>query len=334
MPYQLKNSYAHRSNYGAARNTANIKYIVWHYTGNDGDTAAANALYFKVAVRKASSHYFVDDNTVIQSVPDNYTAWSVGGNRYKDYQTTGGAALYGVCTNSNSVSIELCGTKGDGSRRASDITLANAVALTVRLMNTYHIPLTHVIRHFDVTGKYCPAYFMDTASWSALKETIRKSQAAPADKDSTTNAGHATKPAPSSNPKNTLVAAGQRYANNFAGCSIAEDGVRGPKTKAAGIRALQHAMNLDYHSGLAEDGMWGPKSNAALASHYVKYQEKQYMVTAAEILLMLKGYQPNGVETPGIFGKGLKAAAINYQRDHELAATGIINATTFKSLIV
>ncbi len=333
MSYTLKSSCAHRSNYGAARNTANIKYIVWHYTGNDGDTAASNALYFQGANRKASSHYFVDDNTIIQSVPDNYTAWSVGGSRYKDYQTTGGAALYGVCTNSNSISIELCGTKKDGTRRASDITLENAVALTIRLMNTYQIPLSNVIRHFDVTGKYCPAYYMDASAWNALKENIRKA-AASNETDKVTAESGAKPAVSSSGSKNKIVAAGQHHANNFAGCSIAEDGVRGPKTKAAGIRVLQSAMNLDYKAGLATDGVWGPKSNAALASHYVKYQEKQYMVTAAEILLMLKGYQPNGVESPGIFGNGLKAAAISYQKDHGLAATGIINATTFKSLIV
>ena len=47
MAYTLKVNYADKSNYGSARSTSKIKYIVWHYTANDGDTDEANAKYFK-----------------------------------------------------------------------------------------------------------------------------------------------------------------------------------------------------------------------------------------------------------------------------------------------
>ena len=70
-------------------------------------------------------------------------------------------------------------------------------------------------------------------------------------------------------------------------------------------RVLQHAMNLDYKAGLVEDGKFGSASKNALGSHYVKKGEKQYMVTAAEILMYLNGYNPNGVEYPGTYGNGL-----------------------------
>ncbi|WP_077861106.1 peptidoglycan amidohydrolase family protein, partial [Clostridium sp. BL-8] len=50
----------------------------------------------------------------------------------------------------------------------------------------------------------------------------------------------------SSNPNppsgNSNVQAGQVQANNFAGCNIDTDGVRGTETKKAGIKVLQHAM--------------------------------------------------------------------------------------------
>ncbi|MGE4214109.1 MAG: N-acetylmuramoyl-L-alanine amidase [Anaerotignaceae bacterium] len=58
--------------------TSTVKYIVLHYTANNGDTAKGNCKYFASAGRKASAHYFVDENRVYQSVPDSDAAWSVG----------------------------------------------------------------------------------------------------------------------------------------------------------------------------------------------------------------------------------------------------------------
>ena len=108
MAYTLKTNIANKKNYGGKRNISSIKYIVIHYTGNDGDSDEANARYFKNNIVKASAHYFVDDDSVTQSVPDNYIAWSVGGRRYSSCSKTGGGSMYGKCTNSNSISVELC----------------------------------------------------------------------------------------------------------------------------------------------------------------------------------------------------------------------------------
>lgn len=172
MPYLLKTSYAHRSNYGAYRDTSKIKYIVWHYTANDGDTDEANAKFFRSPNRKASANYFVDDDSVTVSVPDTYVPYSVGGSRYSNYRATGGAKLYRICTNANSVNIELCDTVKNGKYDVSEKTLQNAIELTRSLMMDYHIPVTHVIRHFDVTGKSCPAYYVDDRKWNAVKDRL------------------------------------------------------------------------------------------------------------------------------------------------------------------
>lgn len=131
-----------------------------------------------------------------------------------------------------------------------------------------------------------------------------------------------------------LVSAGQIHANNFAQCGIEADGIRGVLTKRAGIKVLQRAMNLDYSAGLAEDGIWGTRTKTALGKHYVRYGETQYMVTALEILLLLKNYNPNGVECPGEFGSGLKAAVIQYQKDNGWTTNGIADAALFQSLII
>lgn len=172
--YTLKTNLADKSNYGSSRIASSIKYIVWHYTANDGDTDEANGKYFNSPNRNASAHYFVDDDSVTQSVPDNYVAWSVGGSRYANYKTTGGAKLYGIAKNANTLNIELCDTKKNGKYDVSDKTLANAIALTKDLMKKYNISIENVIRHFDVTGKSCPAYYVDDSLWNEVKNKIQK----------------------------------------------------------------------------------------------------------------------------------------------------------------
>jgi len=172
----LKTDIANKGNYGGKRNTGIIKYIVVHYTANDGDTDEGNANYFQNHLVRASAHYFVDDNSATQSVPDNYVAWAVGGTRYSNYLQTGGGKFYGLCTNNNSISIELCDTVKNGSYGFTEDTMSNAIELIKRLMKLYHIDTNHVIRHFDVTGKNCPAPLVDNAKWSAFKSRLEETE--------------------------------------------------------------------------------------------------------------------------------------------------------------
>lgn len=173
MSYILKEQPAAAGNYGGTRAASQIKYLVIHYTGNDGDTAANNAAYFQNNLVKASAHYFVDDTTVYRSVPDLKIAWAVGGKRYSDIKETGGGTMYGVITNQNSLSVELCDTSQNGSYQASAATLENAVILCRELMDRYQIPVSRVYRHFDVTGKHCPSYFMDEITWQSFKARLK-----------------------------------------------------------------------------------------------------------------------------------------------------------------
>ena len=135
------------------------------------------------------------------------------------------------------------------------------------------------------------------------------------------------------NPNREIVRAGQVHANNFVQAGLVADGIWGAKTKKAAVKVLQHALNLDYGKSINVDGIWGIKSNEKLGRHYVKRGEKQYMVTALEILLMLRGYDCNGVELPGRFGVGLYECVKQYQKDKGLPQTGKADAETFKSLI-
>lgn len=125
-------------------------------------------------------------------------------------------------------------------------------------------------------------------------------------------------PATNTKTKNELIALGQQHAINFTGIKIAVDGIAGSTTKRMAVRVVQRAMNADYGYTIAEDGIVGKKTLTKAGKHYVKRGETQYLVTALEILCLLQGKNPNGVECPGTFGGGLARACgieIVYAKD-------------------
>lgn len=109
-------------------------------------------------------------------------------------------------------------------------------------------------------------------------------------------------------PRNELIALGQQHAINFTGYQISVDGIVGGETKMMAVRVVQRAMNEDYGRTIAEDGIVGRKTRKKAGKHYVKRGETQFLVTALEILCLLQGKDPNGVECPGTFGGGLARA--------------------------
>ena len=168
MALKFKKEMAHESNYGGNRSEDDIKYIVIHYTGNDGDTAANNCRYFQGTNRNASAHYFVDGGDyVYKSVPVKSIAWSVGG----FYSQSGGAgSYYKKCTNANSVSVEMCNCV----KSVPDDVFDQTVELTRFLMDKYNVPPSRVIRHWDVNGKECPARWIgkNNDGWDEFKRAI------------------------------------------------------------------------------------------------------------------------------------------------------------------
>ena len=168
MALKFKKEMAHKSNYGGTRSVDDIKYIVIHYTGNNGDTAANNCRYFQGANRNASAHYFVDGgNYVYKSVPVKSVAWSVGG----FYSQSGGAgSYYKKCTNANSISVEMCNCV----KSVPDKVFDQTVELTRFLMDKYNVPPSRVIRHWDVNGKECPARWIgkNNSGWEKFKKAI------------------------------------------------------------------------------------------------------------------------------------------------------------------
>ena len=160
---------AHSGNYRrAARGKEDIRYLVLHFTANDGDTAKNNADYFARAEISTSAHYFVDENEVWQSVLDADIAWHCG---------TRGVYFHPYCRNANSIGIELCSRKNGEKFYFMPETVRRAQALTCELMAKYGIPLENVVRHYDVTHKNCPAPFVESASaWTAFKQWLQKKE--------------------------------------------------------------------------------------------------------------------------------------------------------------
>lgn len=130
---------------------------------------------------------------------------------------------------------------------------------------------------------------------------------------------------------NPIIRDGQMHCNNFCNAGLKVDGFRGAATVKGSVMVLQQAANMDYGAGLKVDGIKGAKTDAALRGHTVRIGESQEMVRALQILLMLHGYDPKGVD--GSFGAGCDAAVRRYQADHGLTVDGIAGYNTFKSLI-
>ena len=176
---KYKTHLANRQNYGGTRSPEDIKYIVLHYTANDGDHDEDNGKYFAENVVNSSAHYFVDDDSITLSVPEANIAWAVGGPKWKDCAATGGGKMYGQITNANSLSVEMCDTLRDGTIHATEQTMTNTILLVKDLMRKYNIDIDHVYRHFDVNGKHCPTYLMDEAAWAAFKERLKERDTVP-----------------------------------------------------------------------------------------------------------------------------------------------------------
>ena len=137
-----------------------IRGVVIHYVGNPGTTARANRNYFeslsdgKLATY-ASSHFVIGlEGEVIQCVPLTEIAYASNGR------------------NGDTVSVEVC--HPDGTGEWSPVTRARVVELTAWLCRAFRLdPEEDVIRHYDVTGKLCPLYYVEhPEAWEALRADI------------------------------------------------------------------------------------------------------------------------------------------------------------------
>ena len=130
--------------------------IVIHYVGNPGSTGQANRDYFAGSKSNVSSHFVVGlDGEVIQCIPlDEYSAASNH-------------------RNGDTISIEVC--HPDDTGRFNQASYESLVRLTAWLCREAKLDEEHVIRHYDVTGKICPKYFVEHEdAWEQFLDDVKK----------------------------------------------------------------------------------------------------------------------------------------------------------------
>jgi len=137
-----------------------VNGIVIHYTGNPGTTAQQNRSYFEglaeSKITKASSHFIVGlSGEVLMCVPLDEIAYASNER------------------NVDTISIECCIDNEAG--RFSEKTYNTLVELTAWLIGKYDLTMEDVIRHYDITGKNCPKYFVEHESaWDDFKLDVAK----------------------------------------------------------------------------------------------------------------------------------------------------------------
>lgn len=137
-----------------------VKGIVIHYTANPGTTARENRNYFEglkdSQITKASSHFIIGlDGEIVQCIPSNEIAYASNDR------------------NCDTIAIECC--HPDASGKFTDETYQSLVKLTAWLCCEFQVDVDDVIRHYDVTGKNCPKYFVENEKkWKQFKEDVRE----------------------------------------------------------------------------------------------------------------------------------------------------------------
>lgn len=136
-----------------------VTKIAVHYVGNANTSAQANRNYFESLKNGkgiyASSHYIIGlKGEIIQCIPEN--EWSYATNQ----------------ANSYSISIENC--HPDNTGKFNDKTLHSLIDLCVDLCKRYNLnPMTDIIRHYDISGKACPLYWVNNPQdFILFKQTV------------------------------------------------------------------------------------------------------------------------------------------------------------------
>ena len=131
-----------------------VQNIVIHYVGNPGTTAAQNRGWYENPQSTVSSHFLVGlEGEVIQCLPLNEKS-SATNHR-----------------NGDTISIEVC--HPDDTGRFHEATYDSLVKLTAWLVEACGLEPDRVIRHYDVTGKECPRWFVnDEEAWLQFKADV------------------------------------------------------------------------------------------------------------------------------------------------------------------
>ncbi len=136
-----------------------VNAIVIHYVGNPGTTAAQNRSYYERLAENgdtyASSNFIVGlDGEILECVPVSEVAYCSN------------------WRNDDTISIECC--HPDETGKFSEDTYASLVTLTAWLCSAFELDATELLRHYDITGKQCPKYYVEHPDeWETFKNDVQ-----------------------------------------------------------------------------------------------------------------------------------------------------------------
>lgn len=150
-----------------------VKAIVIHWTEVPNQKPEDTINYWANTNRKGSAHYVIGTNgEIYQAIPDDEQARHAGSNDgiYKDIANN----LFGDGINPNIYSIGIEMEPINDIGEFSNETYSSAVELTILLCTKFDLnPNISVIRHYDVTGKDCPKYFVNNEDkWIQFKNDV------------------------------------------------------------------------------------------------------------------------------------------------------------------
>ena len=133
-----------------------VQNIVIHYVGNPGTTAQQNRDYYASRSSEVSSHFVIGlKGEIIQCIPLHEKS-SASNHRNKD-----------------TISIEVC--HPDESGKFTDAAYQSLVKLTAWLCEICDLDSGDVIRHYDITGKQCPLYFVThNDAWERFLKDVKR----------------------------------------------------------------------------------------------------------------------------------------------------------------
>lgn len=154
--------------------------VVIHWTANEnkGADAIANRGYFNKPTTVASAHYIVDGKQIVRCLPENEMGYHVGAKSYKPDAIKQLSSYPNDCT----IGIEMC-VNQDGDFMTM---YQRTIELAADILKRYGWGVDRLWRHFDITGKNCPAYFVSddvarrltgllaSQAWSKFKEDVHK----------------------------------------------------------------------------------------------------------------------------------------------------------------
>lgn len=132
-------------------------YVIIHNTANDAP-AANEVAYMRSNKNQVSFHYAVDDKEIVQGVPEERNTWNAG---------DGGKGE----GNRKGISIEICYSKSGGERFVK--AEKNAAELAASILKRYNLPISHLKKHQDFNGKYCPHRTLDMG-WNRFVKMVEE----------------------------------------------------------------------------------------------------------------------------------------------------------------